>query len=102
MRLTNNEIHSICNTAQKYYGIDCLVQLFGSRTSDEAKGGDIDLLIQSKDKATLNLRNKINFLVALKQQIGDQRIDVVYDNASTQAKVAFYQAIQQNCVLLNG
>ena len=54
------------------------IYLFGSRVDDNAKGGDIDLYLvvpNIKDLAT----KKIDFLVALKRDIGEQKIDVVFD-----------------------
>jgi len=35
------------------------------------------LLVQSAEYDVLNISNKINFLVQLKKQLGDQKIDVV-------------------------
>jgi predicted nucleotidyltransferase len=101
MRLTESEIQIICNAAHVFYGDECNVYLFGSRTSDELKGGDIDLFIQSNDASKLSLKNKIHFLVEVKSKIGDQRIDVVYDKESTKAKTAFYDSIQRSCISLN-
>ncbi|MDF1882573.1 nucleotidyltransferase domain-containing protein [Sulfurimonas sp. SAG-AH-194-C21] len=50
--------------------------LFGSRVDDTAKGGDIDLFIECEIKENLS-KKKIDFLVSLKQKIGEQKIDVV-------------------------
>jgi predicted nucleotidyltransferase len=101
MRLTESEKQTICQAALHFYGNECNVYLFGSRTSDELQGGDIDLFIQSNDTSKLSLINKINFLIELKSKIGDQRIDMVYDKESTKVKTAFYNAIQKSCISLN-
>jgi len=42
------------------------------------KGGDIDLFIETEDKNDL-FEKKIKFLARLKRAIGDQRIDVVFN-----------------------
>lgn len=51
---------------------------FGSRTQMDKKGGDIDLYIETNatnhEKA---FDMKINFLIMLKKDIGEQKIDVV-------------------------
>lgn len=54
------------------------IYLFGSRVNDEKKGGDIDLYIDSPDKKNL-VHKKIDFLVKLKKEIGNQKIDVVFN-----------------------
>ena len=42
------------------------------------KGGDIDLYISTQDRTKL-VEKKINFLVGLQREIGEQKIDVVLD-----------------------
>ena len=81
MRLSNDEIQHIITTAKQYFGNTVSVILFGSRTNDQLKGGDIDLLICPKtgNQKKSFLQEKIKFLVALKKNIGDQKIDVVIE-----------------------
>jgi predicted nucleotidyltransferase len=54
------------------------IYLFGSRVDDTKKGGDIDLFLEVPDKADL-FRKKIKFLARLKKELGDRRVDVVFD-----------------------
>jgi hypothetical protein len=56
--------------------------LFGSRCHDDQKGGDIDLYIMNH-KVKNVLEKKIDFLVSLKQKIGDQKIDVIMSKDPT-------------------
>ncbi len=93
MRLTPNQIDAINSIARKYFGKNVHVFLFGSRVDTDKKGGDIDLFIKSKDEALLTLETKIYFLAELKSVIGNQKIDVVFDNAITRSKQCFYQSI---------
>lgn len=88
MRLSEHEIASILKVARLIYGKDVQVYLYGSRADDTKKGGDIDLLITSSASKTdtLNFENKLNFLANLQDQIGDQKIDVVYDNIPKSAQ----------------
>lgn len=51
------------------------VYLFGSRTDDTKKGGDIDILILSPEK--IDMRKIIQLRVKLYQQFGEQKLDVV-------------------------
>ena len=48
MRLTDKEINFINKTIKNF--INCEIYLFGSRTDDKKKGGDIDLYIIPKEK----------------------------------------------------
>lgn len=93
MRLTQFQIDTINKLARKYFGLGVTVYLFGSRTDDQKKGGDIDLFINHSDETTLTLAAKIRFLAELKAEIGDQKIDVVFDNNNTRQKKNFYHSI---------
>jgi len=96
MRLSQFEIGAIISIAKKYFGTEVQVFLFGSRVDDDKKGGDIDLFIKNDAKELLSLETKIQFLVELKIQIGEQKIDVVFDNEITRSKVHFYESIQKH------
>ena len=96
MRLSQFEIGAINSIAKKYFGSEVQVFLFGSRVDDDKKGGDIDLFIKNDAKELLSLETKIQFLVELKIQIGEQKIDVVFDNEMTRSKVHFYESIQKH------
>jgi predicted nucleotidyltransferase len=60
------------------FGDNAAVFLFGSRVDDSKKGGDIDLFIRTADKDGL-FEKKIRILARLKRQIGEQKIDVVFN-----------------------
>jgi uncharacterized protein len=94
MRLGQDEIKAINSLAVKYFGNGAQVFLFGSRVDEDKKGGDIDLFIKNENEESLTLENRIQFLSELKIQIGDQKIDVVFDNAITRSKSSFYNSIQ--------
>ena len=77
MRLTPQQHQAI-----KKYFLDVFkegqIYLFGSRVDDRRRGGDIDLYIRTPRLENL-VRKKIDFLVKLKREIGEQKIDVVFD-----------------------
>ena len=95
MRLTNFQIVAINRLARKHFGNETKVFLFGSRTDDSKKGGDIDLLIQNTLETGLTISAKIHFLAELKTKIGDRKIDVVFDNANTRLKKNFYRSVNR-------
>jgi uncharacterized protein len=99
MRLNENEIESIKTLANKHFGKDVQVFLFGSRTMDQLRGGDIDLFIRSPYKERLEIRTKVNFITDLVLLIGDQKIDVVLDNPAIRNSV-FFKTIHQSGIQL--
>jgi len=94
MRLNDFEIESIKKLAILHFGEGVQVFLFGSRTNDKMRGGDIDLFIKKSGNPHLNVRAKINFITDLILQIGEQKIDVVLDHPEIN-KTSFYKTIQQ-------
>jgi predicted nucleotidyltransferase len=75
MRLSKQEIQAIQSSFKEIFKSG-KIYLFGSRADDTKKGGDIDLYIITEHIENL-MRKKIDFLVHLKRQIGEQKIDVV-------------------------
>ncbi|NMD00834.1 MAG: nucleotidyltransferase domain-containing protein [Bacteroidales bacterium] len=100
MRLSEFQIEIINKLAKKYFGPMATVYLFGSRTDENKKGGDIDLFISNDDENILTIEAKVRFLAELKRNIGDRKIDVVFDNANCREKKTFYHSITQNKVKL--
>ena len=100
MRLNKFQIDLIKKLAVKHFGPETTVYLFGSRTDDNKKGGDIDLFVNSANEAALTLEAKIHFLAELKTKIGDRKIDVVFDNANTRKKKNFYRSVNHHKVAL--
>ena len=54
MRLNPDQIEAIKQETEHFFGADAQVWLFGSRVDDMAKGGDIDLYIET-DAAEVTL-----------------------------------------------
>ena len=86
MRLKDPEIKAI-KAAIKKYDANAQIYLFGSRTDDAKKGGDIDLLIIS-DKIKLN--EKIKIRTSLYKIIGEQKIDLI---AASDLNTAFLKYV---------
>ena len=79
MRLNPRERDVIVTAAGSVFGPGTRVLLFGSRTNDTEKGGDIDLLVKpgillSPEE---NLKRKIAMLISLEQELGEQKIDIL-------------------------
>ena len=73
MRLSEKEISAIKNNILNF-DQDAKIHLFGSRTNDKAKGGDIDVLVIS-DKIGFNEKLKIR--TGIFKEIEEQKLDLV-------------------------
>lgn len=73
MRLSQKEISAIKNNILSF-DKNAKIYLFGSRTNDNAKGGDIDVLIIS-DKIGFN--DKLKITTGIFKEIDEQKLDLV-------------------------
>ena len=73
MRLTAAEAAAIREEVRRL-DAQAEVYLFGSRTDDAARGGDIDLLVISEG---LNFRNVLGLRRAILDRIGWQQLDLI-------------------------
>lgn len=76
MRLHCQEVNAIKTRAVAVYGPDVVVRLFGSRTDDHRRGGDIDLHLEVPAGCG-GLAKQLEFLIGLQDLIGEQKVDVV-------------------------
>jgi len=98
MRITKAQHTTILKTTKKHFGDNATVRLFGSRLQDDKKGGDIDLLIKA-DNEKMNIKAKLYFLIDLKKQLGERKIDVVFDKEKDQSRV-FLESIKKKSIAL--
>ncbi len=100
MRLTPNQTKIICESTAKYFGTQAHIWLFGSRVDDQAKGGDIDLYIESPiPNADDLISAKLQLLRELHKKLGEQKIDVVIQGSAT-ADLPIHRIAKQSGVLL--
>lgn len=99
MRLTEFEIENIKSLARLHFGGNVQVFLFGSRTNNQMRGGDIDLFIRDSFGKKLTMRSKIDFITDLVLKIGEQKIDVVLENKATENS-GFLRTIHKTAVQL--
>lgn len=77
MRLTDDETRIIRDTVRRRFGSDARVWLFGSRTDDTRRGGDIDLLVETPEPLENPFRESIGLETELQIALGDQKIDIL-------------------------
>jgi predicted nucleotidyltransferase len=69
-----------------YFGNQARIILFGSRTNDQARGGDIDLLVETYQGTDIFTR-KLQALSELQIALGDQKIDLLIKTPNMPAPV---------------
>ena len=68
----------------------CAVYLYGSRADVTLAGGDIDLLVVSE---TLGFTEKLDLLLAIQRQLGEQRIDLTIIGSARLAGDTFFSQL---------
>lgn len=101
IRLTPFEVEAIRITFQQFFGEGDHLWLFGSRTDPTARGGDIDLYIETAiANAGICVRKKISFVTQLYEKIGEQKIDVVLNLLSTNFQLPIYEIARREGIQL--
>lgn len=87
MRLNTHQVDAIKQATAEIFGESAEVWLFGSRTDDGKRGGDIDLLVRLSERSSGQpsgggepaLMKKIRLLGALEKRLGERKIDVIIE-----------------------
>ena len=95
MRLKETEVKAIVDSV-KDMDKDAHVYLFGSRTDDSKKGGNIDLLVISQK---LDYEDTIKIRQRLYEKLGEQKIHIIIAK-DTDTKNAFVACAYKEGVLL--
>lgn len=94
MRLYKEQVQ-VLKSKLATLSVDAKLYLFGSRVDDNARGGDIDLLVVSDKLTKKDLRVlRVDFF----KHFGEQKLDIVLDNG--EFKNPFTRHIFQKAVLL--
>ncbi len=91
MRLTQKERTSI-RDAVASYDDSAKVSLFGSRVNDDARGGDIDLLVIS---TSLTESDKRKIKLRIYDALGEQKIDLLLIHPNEPETAFVKQALQE-------
>ncbi len=66
------------------------IYLYGSRVRNDLKGGDIDLLVLSDQ---IGFTEKVDILIAIKTDIGEQKIDLLIRKQNARESDPFVRQI---------
>ena len=94
MRISSGEISNLLSSVKKF-DADASVYLFGSRTDDSKKGGDIDIAVLSKK---IDLKEKVDIKYNFFDVFGEQKLDIVIVKDES---MPFWQLIKDKAVILS-
>lgn len=94
MRLSYQSRQIIRDTVTEVFGPDAEVAVFGSRADDSARGGDVDLLVQSGKTIDQRERKALRLVAKLQIRLGDQPIDVLVLDPDSHHKPLHEEAIR--------
>ncbi|MBL0011188.1 MAG: nucleotidyltransferase domain-containing protein [Nitrosomonas sp.] len=77
MRLSSLQIDVIQHAVSELAGKDATVRLFGSRTDDNARGGDIDLLVEIPHSVENPAWLSARISGRISHGLGGQKVDVI-------------------------
>jgi len=97
MRLKQKTVEEIIKYAKKYFGINVKVYLFGSRTEDYKKGGDIDLYIETNE--LIECESKIHFLRDIYKYVTTRKVDLII-NTPQQKDIPIFHTAKKEGILL--
>jgi len=101
MRLTPEQLSVIRIAVAETFGDTASIWLFGSRVDDSKRGGDIDLLIETRqsDIAAI-VKAELALLTKLHMQLGEQKIDVLVDYPTRLYTSPIFTIAKQTGILL--
>jgi predicted nucleotidyltransferase len=83
MRISLHDRDCIRQATSEVAGPGAKAMLFGSRTDDQRRGGDIDLLIELPEPAEDPLALSLRLAARIQRGIGLRKIDVLVADPST-------------------
>lgn len=99
MRLDEKTRDIIKKEVASQLGAQAIVHLFGSRTDDTQRGGDIDLLIEPGYALTQRIQIECRLAASLYIKLGGRKVDVLIKDTLSQLLPIHEQALSNGIVL---
>ncbi len=98
MRLSKDIQKKLLHTAHQHFGNNIKMYLFGSRTDDSKKGGDIDLFIESEKH--ISLQQQVLLLKDVYKYITQRKVDLIVKTPSKSERSIHQTARMEGIQLL--
>lgn len=99
MRLSPHDHAAIVRATTEVAGDDARVWLFGSRTRDDLRGGDIDLLVELPRRCEAPVRLAGQLSARIERAIGLRKIDILIADP-TSVETPVLEAARRSAVAL--
>ncbi|MCI4429680.1 MAG: nucleotidyltransferase domain-containing protein [Burkholderiales bacterium] len=99
MRLSTEQRLAVKAHFSHEVGADCEVLLFGSRTDDEHRGGDVDLLVRSPRPLQRPVWLAARLAAYAERLLGGRRVDVLLLDPATKLQPIHAAALATGVVL---
>ena len=99
MRLTEETKNIIIDFVCRHFTQAEKIILFGSRTDDSKRGGDIDILVQTPVSSAVAFESKFRTVAALQLKLGEQRVDILTTSGVNDGRLIVQNAYRQGVVL---
>ena len=95
MRLSESQRTIITESVAEVFGQDVIVRLFGSRTDDAKKGGDIDLFVEIPSVDPLKTRKSVQLAGKISRRLDDMiDVDVIVKDDSTRISLIHQEGMR--------
>lgn len=92
MRLNDIERDTLRQVAKDCFEPDAVLRLFGSRLDDSRKGGDIDLLVETRMVDPVSIaKAHLRFLSCVHARLGEQKIDLLIDCPTMRQRAPIFE-----------
>ena len=99
MRLAPYHRDQLLQCIQRAVGDDCEVWLFGSRVDDQARGGDVDLLIRAQHPVQRKVWVEAELAVKAERLLGGRHVDVILMDPATPISPFHQEALRTGVAL---
>lgn len=99
MRITPEYAAAVKQVAAEIFGPDAVVRLFGSRSCDGKRGGDVDLHVTFSSRP-VDWRTSSRFVIEVEDRTADDRhIDLILHEAGAPLRLIDQVALREGIVL---